>query len=176
LPLRTFGAVQRAERLILPELGFGWLERYAGSPAYRDFMQGRLSAAAGAEGGEKLYISRARLPAVRGGVLGEEVIEDTLARAGYEIFHPELHPLEVQIARYKAAKTVVALDGSALHLAAFVMPRGSRVAMIKRRSSANVSDYLRQFRSFLAVVPDVIDVIRHDWIAGEIGRASCRER
>ncbi|MBJ2153794.1 glycosyltransferase 61 family protein [Paracoccus sp. IB05] len=174
LPVRTFGEVQRVERLIVPELGFGWLERYAGSPAYRDFMQSRLSAAAPAEGGEMLYVSRARLPAIKGGILGERVIEENLARAGYEIFHPERHPLEVQIARYKAAGVIVALDGSALHLAAYVMPKAGRVAMILRRSSANTADYDLQFRNFADVTPDVINVIVNDWVAGEAARADFR--
>ncbi|WP_157971213.1 glycosyltransferase family 61 protein [Pseudogemmobacter bohemicus] len=174
IPVRTFGDVQRVERLIVPELGFGWLERYAGSPAYRDFMQSRLRAAAPAEGGEKLYVSRARLPAIKGGILGEKVIEENLERAGFEIFHPERHPLEVQIARYKAAKVIVALDGSALHLAAYVMPPGGRVAMILRRSSANIADYDLQFRNFIGVTPDVINVIVNDWVAGEAARADFR--
>lgn len=173
-PVRTFSGVLRVERLYVPELGFGWLDRYAGSPAYRAFMQGRLSAAAPALGGERLYISRARLNAQRGGVLGETVIEHNLARLGFEIFHPEKHPLEVQLARYKAARQIVALDGSALHLAAYVFRPGGRVAMILRRSRANVGDYDLQFRSFCGVKPDVIDAIRHDWVAGEAARVDFR--
>lgn len=174
MPIRTYGATLRVERLLVPELGFGWLERYAGSPAYRAFMQGRLKAAVAAEGSEKLYVSRARLNAQRGGILGETVIEENLARLGYEIFHPEKHPLEVQIARYKAARQIVALDGSALHLAAYVMPAGGRVAMILRRSKANAADYDLQFRSFCGIAPDVIDVIRRDWVAGEAARVDFR--
>lgn len=174
LPVQTFATPLRVERLILPELGFGWLERYAGSPAYRAFMQSRLSAAAPAEGGEKLYISRARLNPAKGGVLGERVIEENLAARGYEIFHPEKHPLEVQIARYKAARQIVALDGSALHLAAYVMPAGGKVAMILRRSAANVADYQLQYRAFLGLEIDVIRVIRNDWVAGDAGRADYR--
>ena len=174
MPVRTFAATQRVERLIVPELGFGWAERYAGSPAYRQYMREQLGAAAPAEGGEKLYVSRAKLPAVRGGVLGETFIEDNLARAGFEIFHPELHPLEVQIARYKAARMIVALDGSALHLAACVMPRGGRVAMIQRRTAANVADYDLQFRSFVGITPDVIRVILTDWVAEDVMRSDFR--
>lgn len=173
-PVRTSASVLRVERLILPELGFGWAERYAGSGPYRAFMQSRLGAAAAAEGAERLYISRAKLNAQRGGILGETVIEENLARLGFEIFHPERHPLDVQIARYKAARQIVALDGSALHLAAYVVPRGARVAMIKRRSKANVADYLLQFRSFCGIDVDVIDVIRTDWVAGEMERSDYR--
>ena len=173
-PVRTFGHPMRVERLFVPELGFGWSERYAGSPAYRAFMQGRLRAAVAPEGGKKLYVSRARLAAQRGGILGETVIEENLARQGYEIFHPEKHPLEVQVARYRAAERIVALDGSALHLAAFVTDPGTRVAMILRRSRANAGDYRLQFRSFCGVEPDVIDVIRTDWVSGEADRVDFR--
>lgn len=173
-PVQSRAGILRVEELIVPELGFGWLERYAGSPAYRAFMCSRLGRAAPAEGGDKLYISRARLAANRGGILGETVIEANLARAGFEIFHPERHPVEVQIARYKAARTVVALDGSALHLAAYVLQREARVAMILRRSSANVADYLLQYRSFLGITPDVVNVIRFDWISGDSTRADFR--
>ncbi|MBL4928329.1 glycosyltransferase 61 family protein [Fuscibacter oryzae] len=174
VPIRTYPGALRVERLYLPELGFGWEERYAGSPAYRAFMQGRLGAAAVPEGGERLYISRARLAAQRGGILGEAVIEENLARAGYEIFHPERHPVSVQIARYKAARSIVALDGSALHLAAYVLQPGAQVTMILRRSSANVDDYLLQFRSFAGVTPNVVDVIRNDWVSGDVTRPDYR--
>lgn len=174
VPIRTHGSVQRVERLIVPELGFGWGARYAGSPAYRAFMQGRLGAAAPAEGTELLYISRAKLNAQRGGILGEQIIEENLARLGYEIFYPERHPIEVQIARYKAARRIVALDGSALHLAAYVLAPEARVAMIKRRSRANVPDYLLQFRSFCNVEIDVVDVVRTDWVAEGATRSDYR--
>ena len=173
-PVRAHQGVLRVEELYVPELGFGWLDRYAGSPAYRQFMCGRLGQAAAAEGGEKLYISRAKLAAHRGGILGETVIEDNLARAGFEIFHPERHPVEVQIARYKAAKLVVALDGSALHLAAYVLPAEAKVAMILRRSSANVADYMLQYQCFKGILPQVINVIRRDWISGDSTRADFR--
>lgn len=174
IPVRTFGTPLRVERLFVPELGFGWADRYAGSPAYRAFMQGRLRAAVAPEGGKKLYISRARLAAQRGGVLGETVIEENLARAGYEIFHPEKHPIDVQIARYRAAQRIVALDGSALHLAAYVTDPGTRVAMILRRSKALAADYQLQFRSFCDVALDVINVVRTDWVSGGSDRVDFR--
>ena len=90
------------------------------------------------------------------------------------MFHPEKHPLEVQIARYRAARKIVALDGSALHLAAYVTEPGTEVAMVLRRSRANAADYMLQFRSFCGVVPQVIDVIRHDWISADATRVDFR--
>jgi len=174
VPVQTFGTAIQVDHLLVPELGFGWAERYAGSPAYRSFMRKSLGSRIAPEGGEKLYISRARLAAQRGGILGETVIEENLARMGYEIFHPERHPIEVQIARYKAAKQIVALDGSALHLAAFFLKPNCKVAMILRRSKANVADYVLQYRSFCDISPDVINVIRQDWVTVSSGRSDYR--
>ncbi len=174
VPLQTFESAVEVEHLFVPELGFGWSERYAGSAAYRRFMRERLGRSVTPDGGEKLYISRARLPAHRGGVLGEAVIEDNLARFGYEIFHPEQHPLVVQIARYKAARQIVALDGSALHLAAFCMPAGGKVAIIPRRSKSNTADYVLQYQSFCGITPDIVDVIRGDWVSADVGRSDYR--
>ena len=171
VPIQSFPHAVRVEELIVPELGFGWNERYAGSPQYRAYMRSRLGASIVAEGAERLYISRARLPDVRGRVLGEEVIERMLADQGYEVFHPEKHPLEVQIARYKAAKQIVALDGSALHLAAFFMGPEDRVAIIQRRSRSNVVDYIRQYQAFCGIKLDVIDVITRDWVSGDAKRS-----
>jgi hypothetical protein len=80
----------------------------------------------------------------------------------------------VQIARYRAAKRIVALDGSALHLAAFVMPKGGKVGIILRRSHANVADYVLQYQSFCGITPDVIDVIRKDWVSADVARSDYR--
>jgi len=169
-PRHAHPGILRVETLVVPELGFGWGDRYAGSPAYRAFMQGRLAHVA-PEGGERLYVSRAQLRAERGGVLGEAVIEAALARAGFEVFYPERHPVAMQIARYKAARQIVGLDGSALHLAAYVVRPDTRVTMILRRSKANTADYRLQFQSFAGITPGVIDAIRTDWVSGDARRA-----
>ncbi len=169
-PRRVYAGVLRVEELIVPELGFGWGDRYAGSPAYRAFIQGRL-AHIKAQGSDRLYISRAKLRPERGGVLGEPLIEAALSEAGFEVFYPERHPVAVQIARYKAARQIVALDGSALHLAAFVVQPQTRVAMILRRSRANTADYLLQFQSFAGITPACIDAVCTDWVSGNANRA-----
>ena len=46
--------------------------------------------------------------------------------------------------------------------------------MILRRSKANVADYQLQFRSFAGIDPDVIDVIRTDWVSGDASRVDFR--
>ncbi|REC53517.1 glycosyltransferase family 61 protein [Rhodosalinus sediminis] len=173
-PIQTFDHAVRPERLFVPEMGFGWGARYAGSPAYRAFMRSRLEAATEPRGGEKLYISRSRLLPVRGRVLGESAIEAAMAANGYEIFHPQKASIEEQVARYRAARDIVALDGSALHLAAFVMPPGGRVAIILRRSKANVADYLTQYRAFCGITPGVVDALVTEWVAPDIARSDYR--
>ena len=168
-PIQTFDHAVRPERLFVPEMGFGWGARYAGSPAYRSFMRSRLEAATEPRGGERLYVSRSRLLPARGRVLGEGAIEAAMAANGYEIFHPQEVSIEEQVARYRAAREIVALDGSALHLAAFVMPPGGRVAIIVRRSKTNFGDYLTQYRAFCGITPDVLDCVVADWVAAESG-------
>lgn len=174
VPVEVCDGAMRADRLYVPEMGFGWLERYAGSPAYRAMMRERFARDIAPDGPERLYVSRSKLAAARGGVLAETVIEESLARQGYGIFHPEKHPLEEQIARYKAARLIVGLDGSALHLAGFVAAPETRVAIILRRSKANIADYQLQFRSFAGIELDVMDVIRRDWVSSEVKRSDYR--
>ena len=48
------------------------------------------------------------------------------------------------------------------------------MAMILRRSSANVADYMLQYQQFKGIVPDVINVIERDWISGDSTRADFR--
>lgn len=151
------------DEMVIPEQGFGIGDMAAGRPEYRAFMRDRLSRATLPDGPEKLYISRSRLPSKRGSVLLENVIEARMEQAGYTVFHPQEHPLTVQLARYRAARAIVALDGSALHLAAMVLPEGAQVAILNRGPSQNIDDYIRQFRHFAATDPTRIDAIRDFW-------------
>jgi hypothetical protein len=151
------------ENLVIPEQGFGIGDLSSGRPQYRQFMRGHLGADIAAEGAAKLYISRSKLPGKRGSVLMETVIEARLLAEGYRIFHPQDHSLAEQIAQYKAARQIVALDGSALHLAAMVLDPACRVAIINRGPSQNIDDYLRQFEAFAGVMPTRIDVVQSYW-------------
>ncbi|WP_158241812.1 DUF563 domain-containing protein [Tabrizicola sp. TH137] len=151
------------EEMVIPEQGFGIGDMAAGRPQYRAFMRDRLSRAAPPEGPDHIYISRARLPSKRGSVLLETRIEALMEQAGYTIFHPQEHPLTVQLARYRAARRIVALDGSALHLAAMVLHPEAQVAILNRGPSQNIDDYLRQFRHFAGIDPARIDAVRDYW-------------
>lgn len=151
----------RVEELVIPAQGFGIGPMAAGKPQYRRFMRERF--AAGEAGSAKLYISRSRLPGKRGSVVLEERIEEYLAAEGYRIFHPEGHSVEEQIAVYRSAAKIVALDGSALHLAAMAVDAGCKVAIINRGPSQNIGDYIRQFAHFAGIGVCAIDAVRAYW-------------
>lgn len=174
-PIRAYDEVVEVEHLYVPELAFGWGNRFGGSPAFRSFIRNRLSGVVAEEGTTgDLYVSRSKLWGLMGQIIGEEVLEENLARLGYEIFHPQEHSIEVQLAKYKAARRIVALDGSALHLVPFVLGEGARAAIIKRRSSANVEDYQEQFKTFCGVDLDIIDTLKNNWVIDEKRRVDFR--
>ncbi|MCW1919482.1 glycosyltransferase family 61 protein [Rhodobacter sp. KR11] len=171
LPFRVVTQPTRVELLEVPGQGFGIGNLSPGTPAFRAFMQSRFAKDIKAEGAEKLYISRSGLSAARGGVLEEEQIEQLLSEHGFDIFHPQKAPIEEQIARYKAARQVVALDGSALHLMAMVAGPDQDIAVIKRRDSGASDSILAHLTAFAGRRPHVIDVISQDWVRSDRKRA-----
>ncbi|TKD26477.1 glycosyltransferase family 61 protein [Rhodobacter capsulatus] len=171
VPIRILAQPTRVERLEVPGQGFGLGTIAAGTAPFRAFFATRFARNIAPQGAEKLYISRSALGAARGGVLGEDRIETALAAAGYEIFHPQKHSLQSQIAHYKAARQVVALDGSALHMVAMVGRRDQQVAMIRRRVSDVSDSIVTHLTAFTGRAPLVIDVIEQDWVRSDRKRA-----
>lgn len=171
VPIRILAQPTRVERLEVPGQGFGLGPISAGTAPFRAFFATRFARNVAPQGAEKLYISRSALGAARGGVLGEDRIEAALSAAGYEIFHPQKHSLESQIAHYKAARQVVALDGSALHMVAMVGRRDQQVAMIRRRVSDVSDSIVTHLTAFTGRAPQVIDVIEQDWVRSDRKRA-----
>ncbi|WP_444451815.1 glycosyltransferase family 61 protein [Rhodobacter capsulatus] len=171
VPIRILAQPTRVECLEVPGQGFGLGAIAAGTEPFRAFFQSRFARDIAPQGAEKLYISRSALGASRGGVLGEDRIEAALAAAGYEIFHPQKHSLEAQIAHYKAARQVVALDGSALHMVAMVGRTDQQVAMIRRRVSDVSDSIVTHLTAFTGRAPLVIDVIEQDWVRSDRKRA-----
>ncbi|NBZ87414.1 glycosyltransferase family 61 protein [Stagnihabitans tardus] len=171
LPFKVVTQPTRVEVLEVPGQGFGIGALASGIAPFRQFIRSRFAKDIAPEGPEKLYISRSGLSAVRGGILHEERIEELLSPQGYEVFHPQKHPMEVQIARYKAAKQIVSLDGSALHLLAMVGREDQQVAMIKRRDSGASTSIVAHLTGFTGRAPEVIDVIKQDWVRSDRKKA-----
>lgn len=132
-PHRVIGRPTRVERLLVPrQIRLGLAGEDPAAEATLAATLRRL-ATGGVGAGPRLYLSRARLPAHRGGLVAERVIEASLAAAGYAILHPETLPLRDQAAACAGASVIVAAEGSALHLAAPFCGPATRVAVLCRR-------------------------------------------
>lgn len=162
----------RVERLLVPGQGMGLGAIAYGTEKHHAFFRSHFAQNVAADGPEKIYLSRSLLPVTKGGAIGESLIEEQLELAGYEIFHPQNHGLEVQIARYKAAKKIIGMDGSALHLAGLCFQSKPDVAVIWRRSSNVPENILNQLEGASGGKrPIRIEEIEYDWIVKQRGRA-----
>ncbi|MDK3017828.1 glycosyltransferase 61 family protein [Pseudodonghicola flavimaris] len=164
LPIRVATAPMQVEELVVPGQGFGLGKITAGTQKFRDAIHSRFALDVAPEGPEKLYISRSKLGLGKGGLLGEEQLETLLEAEGYEIFHPQEHDIATQLARYKAAKKVIAADGSALHLFAMVGRPDQPVAMILRRQSGANNLLAGNVAHFCGSTPLVINALRTEWV------------
>lgn len=166
--IRVVTAPTEIETLVVAEQGFGLGDLSIGSREFRRFLQDDFAKDIAPDGPERLYLSRSEFGPKKGGLLGEPVLEDYLSGEGYEIFHPQKHPLPVQIARLKAAHRIAGPDGSAFHLAGFVARRDVQTALIMRRNSSVAQHIIRQFNSLLGVRVNAVNAIRNDWTVGGV--------
>lgn len=134
----------RVNKLIVPTQGIGHQNWITGTPEFRNFVRSRLEQAFTPDGPDKLYISRSKLKGADKLIHREERIEQLMEQAGYTLFHPEQHSIDVQCQRYLAARQVVGADGSAFHLAAFLLQPGTRVAVFQRRRRPKIFDAISQ--------------------------------
>ncbi|KUP94791.1 hypothetical protein TRIHO_01250 [Tritonibacter horizontis] len=172
LPIRVVADPSQVEELVVPGQGFGLGEIIAGTPNYRNAIHSSFARDIRPNGPDKLYISRSKLGLGKGGLLGEEMLETYLAAEGYQIYHPQDHSLSDQLARYKAAKKVIAADGSALHLYAMVGRPDQKVAMIQRRQSSAHTLLTDNVRHFCKCDPLVIGALRMEWVPVDKQRSS----
>ncbi|SFR17238.1 FkbM family methyltransferase [Poseidonocella sedimentorum] len=161
--MRSTAEPVEVERLILPGQGFGLGRIVTGTEAFRAAFAARFGRNVRPEGPEKLYISRSLLGTNRGGLLGETMLEAHLEAQGYEIFHPQQHDLTTQVARYKAARQIIAADGSALHVTAFCAGPQTAVAMLLRRRSGASGQIAQHLEAFTGRTPHVIDALSTTW-------------
>ncbi|WP_114961997.1 glycosyltransferase 61 family protein [Tritonibacter mobilis] len=172
LPIRVAADPAMVEELVVPGQGFGLGDITEATPKYRNAIHAQFARDIKPEGPEKLYISRSKLGLGKGGLLGEEQMEAYLAAEGYEIYHPQEHSLSAQLARYKAARKVIAADGSALHLYAMVGRPDQKVAMVLRRKSTAHTLLTDNVRHFCKCDPLVIGALRTEWVPKDNQRSS----
>lgn len=163
LPIKVAARPLRVDQLVVPGQGFGLGALSAGTKSFRDAIHHRFAKSIKPDGPEKIYISRSALGLGKGGLLGEERLENLLEADGYDIFHPQKFDIETQIARYKAARHVVAADGSALHLFAMVGRPDQKVAMVMRRTSGANNLLALNVESFCGTAPLTINALRTEW-------------
>lgn len=83
------------------------------------------------------------------------MLEAALEAVGYQVYHPERHPIDRQIAVYSAARHLIFADGSAAHLWSLFAQRDQKVAIILRRLPDRY--FVRWFRALDCPAPDYID-------------------
>ena len=167
LPIKVAAEPMQVEELVVPGQGFGLGKITAGTQKFRDAIHSRFAQDVVADGPEKLYISRSQLGLGKGGLLGEERLEELLMDEGYEVFHPQNHDIATQLARYKAAKRVIAADGSALHLFAMVGRADQPLAIILRRKSGANNLLALNVAHFCGSDPVMIEALRTEWVRAD---------
>ncbi|MDE4134921.1 glycosyltransferase 61 family protein [Phaeobacter sp. QD34_3] len=172
LPIRVVAEPSRVEELVVPGQGFGLGQITQGTRKFRNAVHSRFARDVKPEGPEKIYISRSKLGLGKGGLLGEEQMEERLHAEGYEIFHPQDHSLSEQLARYKAAKQVIAADGSAIHLYAMVGRPDQKVAIVLRRRSGAHNLLAANVAHFCKCTPLVIGGLRTEWVPKDKPKSS----
>lgn len=164
LPVRNLEHPTLVEELHVPLQGFGMFDLIQGAPEFRNFINTHAGAEITADGPEKIYISRTGLPPERGGVLGEQILEDLLIEEGFEPFHPQMHDYATQVAVYKAARQIISVDASPLHLVAMVGDEDQRIACIARRPGELDQVFAKQLRAFKGSHVSTINALKRNWI------------
>ena len=162
----------RVERLHVPVQGFGMFQMIEGAPEFRDFIRAHAGKDIAPEGAEKIYVSRSALPPVRGSILGETILERHLEAEGFTVFHPQKHDHMAQIAAYRAARVIVGVDCSPLHLVALVGDAGQKVGVIARRDGDLDRIFVRQIEAFHGAEAHAVNHLRRNWIEDHATRPS----
>ncbi len=163
IPIVCAAEPEIVERLIVPGQGFGLGPMIEATPEFRAAVAADFAKDIAADGPKKLYISRSKLPSGRGNLIGEPELEAQLETQGYTIYHPEKHGLTSQIATYKAAKKIIAAEGSALHLLAMVAQPEQEVAIIVRRPSSATRQIEIHFEAFAGITPHTMSHLTRSW-------------
>lgn len=158
--------------LHVPEQGFGMFQMIEGAPEFRDFVRAHAGRTVAPHGAPRIYISRTELPAARGSILGERVLQKRLEAEGYVPFHPQKHDFATQMAAYKAATHVISVDASPLHLLALVGNAQQKVGIIARRGGGLDEVFARQIRAFHGAAAYPLGFLLRNWIEEAANRPS----
>lgn len=172
LPMRNIEDPTRVERLYVPRQGFGMFQMIEGAPEFRAFIKAHAGKSIAPEGAEKIYISRSELPGARGSILAEKRLECWLEAEGYTPYHPQKHSHAEQIAAYRAARQIIGVDCSPLHLLALVGDADQRTAIIARRDGDLDQIFARQINAFQGAEAFAINHLRRNWIEEHSNRPS----
>lgn len=164
VPVHLVDEPLRVDTLVVPDQAFGIGDLCAGTPEFRAYIHRRFAPDIAADGPEDLYISREALNLQSGSILGEGALSANLIQSGYSAFSPERHDIRSQIAHYKAARRIIAVEGSALHLYGLVGHADQRVAIVQRRSDGEATRAIAaQIRAFCHNDPAILDAISEEW-------------
>lgn len=125
-PVRIVTEPTRVDRLIVPQPGFV-IQTYF-SRAQADALA--AVAARPVTPGKKIWLSRSRMKTGR--VDNEKMLEFLLQRAGWQVVHPEDHPLDEQLDWFVDAERIAGIAGSALHTLLLFREIGARVDIFAR--------------------------------------------
>lgn len=170
LPVVSAKTPLRVEKLYVPKQGFGLGDLMGGSRKFRDYIRKHAGTNVTPKGAEKIYISRSKLGKDRGGLLGEWKLERYLAQEGYHIYHPQIEKKQDQLAQYRAARKIIAVDCSPLHLVGYVGDSGQSVGILTRRSLQYGALFERQLKDFRGISVHQIDALVNDWLQGDTRR------
>jgi capsular polysaccharide biosynthesis protein len=160
LPLRLITQTTRVEELVVGPDRFGEATRGFADPGYVAWARATLvDPALRPVAGRRLYVTRRQLGPLAGRFLCEDLLEENLRAAGYEVFAPERASVAEQIAAYRLAERIVAAEGSALHLVAFAADAGARVAAIQR-SEPPAYLIVNHLTSFLGPRARFVDAVK----------------
>ncbi len=151
-------APTHVERLYTAPDLFSEAHEGVAAPSFAHWVRGRVAKLNRSHFGHKLYISRDRLSSTVGRHLCEDILEENLSRAGFDIVAPESLTLEEQLSAYAEADTVISADGSALHLLPFTFQSEATCIILKRRSDIPplIANQLQSFTSARIVEIDAI--------------------
>lgn len=128
------------------------------TPSYAAWVRSKLPRNGQSRFGRKIYITRNQMSGTVGRHLCEDVLEENLASAGFDIVAPERLSLTEQLEMYREADTVIAADGSALHILPFTFRPDATCIILKRRSEipALITNHVRSFTHARIVEIDAI--------------------